>query len=120
MTDPSHLPSVRGFSFAQTELAPGRTRLEVAGELDLAAATQLQKAMAKVDASAELVISFEQCEFIDSSGIAVLILDYNRRAAGGGRLAVYGLSDQVQRVFSMMGLEANGLVFESEKRALAG
>jgi anti-anti-sigma factor len=116
---PSHLPSVRGFSLTHTALSPAQNRIEVAGELDLAVADQLRKAMAETPDDAELVISFEDCEFVDSSAIAVLILDYNRRDAAGGRLALYGLTDQVHRVFSMMGLTADGFVFETEEKALA-
>jgi anti-anti-sigma regulatory factor len=38
---------------------------------------------------------------------------------GGGRLAVYGCSDQVLRIFTVAGLTEAGIVFAGREAALA-
>jgi stage II sporulation protein AA (anti-sigma F factor antagonist) len=97
----------------------GYFEVEIEGELDLAVADQLDEMLERVAGEHELiVISLERCEFIDSTGIAVIVKAHTRLAADGRRVVVHGANNQVRRVLSVTGLTENGLVFASLDQAL--
>jgi anti-anti-sigma factor len=111
---------LRPFQLTEHDLRPGCRDVQISGELDLAVAERLDGALERAIAEADVVlVGLESCEFIDSSGIAVVLRAQGRLAERGGRLAVYGPQDQVLRVLSMTGLTSNGLVFDSADEALA-
>jgi anti-anti-sigma factor len=113
---------VRTFQVREEEISGGRL-LRIEGELDLAVAGQLQEAIdAAVDAAAAVVLSLDACEFIDSTGIAVILRGRSALEEAGGRLAVFGAKGGVARVFEMTGLTDGGLFFASadEARAAVG
>jgi anti-sigma B factor antagonist len=108
------------FNVTSKELQPGRRDVQIEGELDLAVAGQLDEVLtAAVDECDCILVGLERCAFIDSSGIAVILRAHSRMEENGKRLAVYGATDQVQRILSMTGLTANGLVFHSAAEAVA-
>jgi anti-anti-sigma factor len=102
----SHVPNepglTRSFKVSEDEIAPGCLEVRVEGELDLAVAEQLQEAIARCRGK-QTLISLEDCEFIDATGIAVII--HSPRA-------------QVLRVLDTTGLTGSGFVFESREEAL--
>jgi anti-anti-sigma factor len=109
-------------NFKLTELDPHADcrEIRVEGELDLAVANRLQDALERAgNEYTRILIGLESCEFIDSTGIAVIVRAHNRLAEEGRRVVVYGPTDQVLRVLSITGLTANGLVFESAEQALS-
>ena len=111
----SHFP----FKVSEREVAPGCREIRVEGELDLAVADQLIAALTSGDGE-QILINLEDCDFIDSSGIAVIVLAHRERAKdGGGRIVVHSPSTQVLRVLTVTGLTGSGLVFESRDEALA-
>ncbi|MFL5832811.1 MAG: STAS domain-containing protein [Solirubrobacterales bacterium] len=108
------------FKVTERDLRPGCRDIQIEGELDLAVAGQLDEVLAVAASKFELIlVGLERCDFIDSSGIAVLLRTHNRMADEGNRLAVYAPSDQVLRVLSMTGLTSNGLVFDTVDEAIA-
>lgn len=108
------------FKVNERDLRPGCRDVQIEGELDLAVAGQLDEVLTAAVEECELVlVGLERCDFIDSSGIAVILRAHNRMSEGGNRLAVYAPTAQVQRVLSMTGLTANGLVFDSVEEALS-
>jgi anti-anti-sigma factor len=108
------------FNVTTKDLQPGRRDIQIEGELDLAVAGQLDEVLtAAVEECNCVLVGLERCAFIDSSGIAVILRAYNRMRENGNRLAVYGPTDQVERILSMTGLTANGLVFHSAEEAVA-
>ncbi len=108
------------FNVSERDLRPGCRDIQVEGELDLAVAGLLDEVLTSAAADHTCVlVGLERCEFIDSSGIAVILRAHNRMEAEGNRLAVYAPTDQVLRILSMTGLTANGLVFDSAEEALA-
>lgn len=108
------------FNVSERELQPGCRDIQVAGELDLAVAGELDEVLtAAAGGCSRLLIGLASCDFIDSSGIAVILRVHSRMAEEGNRLAVYAPTDQVLRVLSITGLTANGLVFDSADEALA-
>jgi len=108
------------FNVTERDLRPGCRDIQIEGELDLAVAGQVDEALTNALAECNcILVGLEQCDFIDSSGIAVILRAHNRMEGDGNRLAVYAPTDQVLRVLSMTGLTSNGLVFDSADEALA-
>lgn len=108
------------FNVTERDLRPGCRDIQVEGELDLAVAGQLDEVLTAAGEQCNCVlVGLERCDFIDSSGIAVILRAHNRMSEEGNRLAVYAPGDQVQRVLEMTGLTANGLVFASVEDALS-
>ena len=108
------------FKITEQDLQPGCRDIKVEGELDLAVAGQLDEVLTNaVSECSRVLVGLDRCDFIDSSGIAVILRAHNRMEDDGNRLAVYAPTAQVLRVLSMTGLTANGLVFDSAEEALA-
>jgi anti-sigma B factor antagonist len=108
------------FNVSERDLQPGCREIQIEGELDLAVAGRLDEVLANAVAECDRVlVGMERCDFIDSSGIAVILRAHKRLEGEGGRLAVYAPNDQVLRVLAMTGLTANGLVFDTVEEALA-
>lgn len=108
------------FNVTTQDRRPGCRDIQVEGELDLAVAEQLDEVLTSAVGECSCVlVGLERCEFIDSSGIAVILRAHKRMEGEGKRLAVYAPSAQVLRVLSMTGLTGNGLVFDSAEEALA-
>jgi anti-sigma B factor antagonist len=108
------------FKVSERDLDSGARDVQIEGELDLAVAAQLDEVLtAAAEQCARVLVGLENCAFIDSSGIAVILRAHNRMQEEGHRLVVYAPTDQVLRVLSMTGLTSNGLVFASAEEALA-
>jgi anti-sigma B factor antagonist len=112
--------SVQRFNLSERDLRPGCRDIQVTGELDLAVADKLDEVLdGALDGAEMVLIDLQRCDFIDSSGLAVILRAQKRMVAQGRHLAVYGPSDQVLRILSMTGLTANGLVYDNAGEALA-
>jgi len=108
------------FKVTERDLQPGCRDVQIEGELDLAVAGRLDEVLTNAIAEcSRVLVGLERCEFIDSSGIAVILRAHSRMEGEGNRLAVYAPTAQVLRVLSMTGLTGNGLVFDSAEEALA-
>jgi anti-anti-sigma factor len=93
----------------------GATVLSIEGEIDLATAPMLdEKIRAAVEADAEgtVVIDLDQVEFMDSSGLQVL-LSHIFSQENGRRIRLTKGSPQVYRLFEVSGM-ADRLPFTSE------
>jgi len=108
------------FKVSEQDLQPGCRDVQITGELDLAVAGQLDEVLTAAAENYERVlVGLQNCAFIDSSGIAVILRARHRMEEDGHQLAVYAPTDQVLRILSMTGLTSNGLVFDSAEEALA-
>ena len=97
--------------------------LAVTGELDLNTAPRLEERLEGVDAA--LLIDLSGCEFIDSTGIGLIVRTWQRLDAdldgdGESRFALCGLGDQVRRLFEITGLEASLQTYPGRDEALVG
>jgi anti-sigma B factor antagonist len=94
--------------------------LRVEGELDLSVADQLQRRLeAAAVEDVEVLICLERCDFIDSTGIAAIVMAHKLLASRGRRLLVCNPLGQVSRVLALTGLNDAGLVHDSTDAALA-
>ena len=81
----SHLQT---FDLIERDLRPGCREIRVEGELDIAVAEQLAEALNRAKSECRhLLVGLEECEFIDSTGIAAIVHVHNEFAAEGGRIA---------------------------------
>lgn len=78
----------------------------VSGELDLASSPGLEQELETGAAShAELVIvDLRQLEFMDSTGLSVLVRAHQRATENGQRFAVVRGPQQVERLLSLTGV----------------
>jgi anti-anti-sigma factor len=78
----------------------------VSGELDLASSPALEHELARGSAShAELVIvDLRGLEFMDSTGLSVLVRAHQRATENGQRFGVVKGPQQVQRLLSLTGV----------------
>jgi anti-sigma B factor antagonist len=116
--EPTLSRDVKPFRINEAELPGGVSELRIEGELDLAVADQLERALGRVG-EGPVLIDLGPCEFIDSTGIAVVVRAHRRLTSSGGYVAVHSAKAQVLRVLTMTGFTANGLVFDSRKQALS-
>jgi anti-sigma B factor antagonist len=108
------------FKLVEREVNAEVREILVEGELDLAVAEQLREALERASSDCiQILVGLENCEFIDSTGIAVVVRAHRQCAEEGRRVVLYGPTNQVLRILSITGLTANGLVFESAAEALA-
>jgi anti-anti-sigma factor len=85
--------------------ADGGVKVSLQGELDLASARQLEERFVALDeqAPARVVIDLGGLQFIDSSGLRVLLLADARARERGYELVLLPGQEPVQRVFEMTG-----------------
>jgi len=111
---------MREFRISERNLEPECRELRLEGELDLSVADRFR---GRLDAAAgedvDVVVCLEDCEFIDSTGIAAIVWAHNLMASKGRRLFVCNPSGQVRRILDVTGLSDNGLVYDGVEEALA-
>jgi stage II sporulation protein AA (anti-sigma F factor antagonist) len=101
----------------RSEQESGVAVIVVEGELDMNTAAQLeQELLARLSAPASpLLIDLSRCEFIDSTGIALLVRAWRQL---DGRFALCGVGDQVERVLDITGLEQSMPTHPSREQAI--
>jgi anti-sigma B factor antagonist len=110
------------FEIRHEVLDGGVHAFAVRGELDLDTAPELESALeaALAGDGAAAVIDLGGCEFIDSTGIALLVSAWRQlEGEGGGRLVLCCLSDQVRRLLEITGVESSISMHAKREDALA-
>ena len=96
-----------GFSISVTEQG-GRAVVTVAGELDLATAPDLEEVvLARVDSGQSVVLDLRGLQFMDSSGLRVLIAAHRRASEGVGEFAIVrpAPGGEVEKILGIAGVE---------------
>ena len=83
-----------------------RMLLALEGELDLTTAPELEETLLKASPYAHLEIDLAALDFIDSSGLRLLLSERERAGQSGAELRVIGARGAVARVFAISGLDA--------------
>lgn len=101
----------------------GIQTISVRGELDLSTAPQLEGPLDQALEGGEgsVLIDLSQCEFIDSTGIALIVRAWQRLDSGenGRALVICSQNDQVRRVLEITGLELSIPVHLTRDEAIA-
>jgi anti-anti-sigma factor len=114
------------FEASAAKLDDGVRVVAVRGELDLSTASDLERPLEDAISSgdASVLIDLTECEFIDSTGIALIVRAWQRldRAAdgdGSGQVVISSDNDQVRRVLEITGLELSIPIHSTRDQALA-
>jgi anti-sigma B factor antagonist len=104
------------------EYAAGNTTvIEVSGEIDVYTAPRLrEKIIALVDAgSYDLIIDMEGVEFLDSTGLGVLVGGLKRVRLHDGSIVLVCTQSRILRIFRITGLSKVFEIYESVSEARA-
>jgi anti-sigma B factor antagonist len=114
------------FEVESEALEDGIRAFTVRGELDVSTAPQLERKLeqALADSGASIMLDLSECEFIDSTGIALIVRTWQRldRKAGGGgegRLVLCSHNHQVRRLLKITGVESSISMHDQRAAALA-
>ena len=100
----------------------GATVVSLSGELDIAAAPTLEERLEIIfaDGPPQLVVDLRLLEFIDSTGLSVLVKAHQRAREAGHEFALVKGGPQVQRLLGLTGLADRLTVVDSPDELLAG
>jgi anti-sigma B factor antagonist len=86
-----------------------RVVLALDGELDMASAPLLERAVEGVEVATKptVVLDLHELEFIDSTGLRIILSARQRCGERGQQLAVTEGSEQVERLLSVTGMAAH-------------
>jgi anti-anti-sigma factor len=105
------------------DLEQGVRTIYVRGELDLSTAPELEGPLNQALESGEgsMLIDLSQCEFIDSTGIALIVRAWQHidNSGNGRALVLCSQNDQVRRVLEITGLELSIPVHGTRDEAIA-
>jgi stage II sporulation protein AA (anti-sigma F factor antagonist) len=114
------------FEVESEELEGGIRAFKVRGELDMNTAPELEHRLeeALADSTASIVLDLCECEFIDSTGIALIVRTWQQvdRGAGGGgqgRVVLCSHNHQVRRLLEITGVENSISMHAQRDAALA-
>jgi len=68
----------------------------------------------------KVVFDFSKTEFMDSSGIGILLNRYKQMVRSGGKVTLYGAGTQVGRILTVGGIHKLMEHFDSKEAAIAG
>lgn len=85
----------------------GRVVVAAIGEVDVYTAPQLDAELSRLtgEGRTDLVVDLSRVEFLDSTGLSVLVKALKRVREADGRLDVVVSSDRVTKVFRITGLD---------------
>lgn len=81
-----------------------QTRIEVAGEVDMATAPQLAEVLLSAPAGLEIVVDMTDVRFLDAAGLGVLVDAHLALRDRHTRLWVENTTPVVERVFDITGM----------------
>jgi anti-sigma B factor antagonist len=93
------------FELRTAELPRGGVVVEIAGELDMATAPQLEECLEGAGFAQRLVVDLTECTFLDSSAVRVLVAAARDAEAAGGTLALVATDAGIRRVLDISGVD---------------
>jgi anti-anti-sigma factor len=99
----------------------GATVIAISGELDLASSPSLEAELERAFAAGLklVILDLRRLDFMDSTGLSVLIKAQQSAQQAGSRLCVVKGPPQVQRLLSLTGVEERLTVIEAPEDAQA-
>jgi anti-sigma B factor antagonist len=110
------------FEAASESLDGGIHVVSVSGEVDLATAPELERALHALPEHrvASLIVDLTDCSFMDSTGLHLLIRTQQRFNGSRGRLAIVSPNPTLLRVFEITRLDQRFAIYPSRAAALNG
>jgi anti-sigma B factor antagonist len=117
-------PIPRAFKVEVETLANGLQAFNIVGELDQANADELRAPLVEaIEAGANgVLLDLSDCEFIDSTGLSVLVQARRMLVENGGEKRGFGVccpDPQVRRILEITGLDREMGLHDSRDDALA-
>ena len=90
-----------------SEITDEKAIIRIEGEVDVSNASELRDALdtALADGAKEVEVDFAEVAYIDSTGIGVLVGAAHRAQESGSVLVVANPQKNVERVFSLLGVD---------------
>ncbi len=103
-----------------TRTQGARTVVEVGGEIDVYTAPQLRERVVELvaDGQVDLVLDLSGVEFLDSTGLGVLVGALNRVRAQDGSLALVLTQERILKIFEITGLRKVFPIFATVDEAV--
>ncbi|MEQ6903567.1 STAS domain-containing protein [Nocardioides sp. YIM 152588] len=103
-----------------TRETAGRTVIAVGGEIDVYTAPKLRDTISELVAggSYRLVVDMEAVEFLDSTGLGVLVGGLKKVRAHDGALELVCTQDRLLKIFKITGLAKVFVIHDSVDSAL--
>jgi len=104
-----------------TREAGGKINVAVGGEIDVYTAPKLRDKITELvaDGVYDIVIDMEEVEFLDSTGLGVLVGGLKKVRAHDGTLQLVCNQDRLLKIFRITGLAKVFVIHESADAALA-
>ena len=101
--------------------APGFTVIEVGGEIDVYTAPKLRERLISLveSGSHELIVDMESVEFLDSTGLGVLVGGLKRARAYEGWIDLVCTQSRILRIFRITGLNRVFNIYDTVPEAVA-
>ncbi|MBI5029144.1 MAG: STAS domain-containing protein [Chloroflexi bacterium] len=95
--------------------------VDISGEITAAAESALTTAytQASGEFTRAIILNFSELEYMNSSGIGLLVTMLIRANRQKQKLCVFGLNDHYKQIFALTRLNEAIKIYESEKDALA-
>lgn len=93
--------------------------VDLAGEVDAYTSARFRETMIDLieNGAANLIISMEKVEYIDSSGLGALVGGLKRISEKSGRIVIVCSNPQIRKVFEITGLEKVFRLYTDEEEA---
>ena len=104
-----------------TREADGKTIVAVGGEIDVYTAPKLRDKITELVAGGayDLVVDMQEVEFLDSTGLGVLVGGLKKVRAHSGSLQLVCNQDRLLKIFRITGLAKVFVIHDSPDEALA-
>lgn len=104
-----------------TRVVDGTTVVSVGGEIDVYTAPKLRDKITELVAAGahKLVIDLEAVEFLDSTGLGVLVGGLKKVRAHDGSLHLVCTQDRLLKIFRITGLAKVFAIYDSVEAAIA-
>ncbi len=91
-----------------TRSVSDHTVLEIGGEIDVYTAPRLRECLTELvhGEDAHIVVDLSGVDFLDSTGLGVLVGAHRRLRAGGGSLALVCPHERLLKIFRITGLDS--------------
>jgi anti-sigma B factor antagonist len=104
-----------------TRAVGGYRVLEVAGEIDVYTAPQLRERLIEMveGGARHVIVDLERVEFLDSTGLGVLVGALKRLRGVSGELALVCAQERLLKIFRITGLDRVFTLYQSVDTAVA-
>lgn len=103
------------------EVADGVRVIDVVGEITAFSEKEITEAHEQAgDGASAVILNFEGLEYMNSSGIGLLVTTLIRAQRSGHALRAYGLTEHYRQIFSLTRLDEAIAIYDDETAAITG